>query len=69
MNTLNEDSSLRRTVKAFWWFTGVVAICMIAAIIMVVVAVSKVGEVVEKDGLRSVVERVWCGKNVSCLSK
>lgn len=64
-----DERTFRFMFKAFWWFFGVVTLCIVAAIIMVCVTVVNVSANVEKDGLRAVIERVWCGSGVSCLTK
>lgn len=48
------------------WFIGFVFICILTGWIVFGVIASKVFSEVSDEGLKSVVENVWCGKQQDC---
>jgi competence protein ComGC len=69
MKQYNDDDEklLRTAVKAFIMFAFVVLFAIMSVWIIVFAFAVKTSETIEKDGLKAVVESVWCGKNKQCL--
>jgi hypothetical protein len=58
-----KDEVLVTELKAAILFAIVVLCAILAVTIMVFVFAVKVNNAIEKDGVKSVVENVWCGSN------